>query len=465
MINNLRHRLSLAAKALTGNIGMTSLASMVLGGTPRFTNYNRDKRLLELEYYQNPVYSAIADLRARYLTSGKIKVKNIKTGEIISFSEFRKEKMKDKVLGKMFSLVKDPNPLQSTKEFFTIQSIFKDTFGNSFAYGNFALKQKDIKSIESLWAVWPQYVKPIMPLQTSYFNALTKKDIFTGWEFQWNAYTKNFDVDEIFHRKDSNIQLNKGNDLIEGKSRLLSLTMPLSNIKIAYESRNVIAQDRGMRGIISSDMGDATGRVPLDPKEKEELQGDFKGNEGYGFRKGQNQFIVTNQPVKAQMVDQDVRKLGLLEEIASDAMIVAHKYETPEILVKLYLQGATFENQEASERRMIQDTSEPEMSDLLSDLSGWLKTRDYNYEYVACFDELPIMQEDKKNASVARLNNNKVYKELFYSGACTYNTWLRAVGEAEINEKWADVRITEMDNKDLAIITNNLTLLNNGKEE
>ena len=474
MGNNFTNKLKAIRSIIKGNnISYTQNAAFILGGTPRFTNYNKDRKILELEYYENPVYSAIADIRANYIANAEYKIKNNKTGEVISFDNFREQKMNDVILKNMFRLIRNPNPLQSTKEFFGLQSIMKDTFGNSYTYGNFAGVKQDIKTIGSMWGVYPQYMWPTFYNNTGIrlFTATDKQDLFKGWEFRWNAATVPFELAEILHRKDANIQFNIADDLILGKSKLISLQKPLSNIKIAYESRNIIAQDRGMRGIISSAEGDDSGKTPMtDPNAKKQLQDDFTGAGGYGFRSNQNQFLITTRAIDFQNVDQDVRKLGLMDEIASDAMIVANKYSVPEILVKLYLQGATFENQENSERRMYQNAIIPETKDHIEDINNWLNVREYGYEYMVSFDHVAVLQEDMKNRSQVNLNQNRVYKDIFFGGGCTYNTWLKAVGAEEIEEGWANLRITEMTPEDIAIITGKFNLNiqtdgNQGQEE
>ena len=166
----------------------------------------------------------------------------------------------------------------------------------------------------------------------------------------------------------------------------------LSNIKIAYE-RNVIRRERGMI-ISSADVDGMTGSMPMDDDEKKEVQADLKTN--YGFREGQSQFMVTRHNINVHNIDQDVRKLGLLNEISSDAMVVSERYGVPEVLTKLYMKGATFENQESAERRMYQNTTIPEENDRWEDINNWLKCRDFGFEYAPTFDHIPVLQENKK---------------------------------------------------------------------
>jgi hypothetical protein len=230
----------------------------------------------------------------------------------------------------------------------------------------------------------------------------------------------------------------------------------LSNIRIAYESRNVIARERGMRAIISSSDSDGNmGSIPMGDTEKQEVQRDLRN---YGFRNGQDQFMVTRHNIAVHHVDQDVRKLGLLNEIASDAMAVSERYGVPEILVKLYIKGATFENQESSERRMYQNTTIPEMNDFIEDLNVWLKTRDFGYEYIVDFNHIPVLQKNEKDRSEINKNINTINKELFFSGAIIYNQWLQAIGYASVDQSWAKKRITEMTDEEIFRIKGNYTL-------
>lgn len=436
------------------NILFTEMADALLSGNAKYTTLN-NYTALETEYRVNPVLASVINLRADYSSNAVVSVRNVKNGEIITAKQFKKSKGADKIVKEMFRVINNPNPLQSTKEFFSLLSIFKDVFGNSYMYGNSATDSVNIRDIGHMWAVWPQYMKPV--LTDLYFDATSIDSIIKGWEWQWGTYKKEFGTNEILHRKEPNIRLKTGNDLVLGESRQISLQWPLSNIRIAYESRNVIANERGMRAIISNASKEGhLGAVPMDTDEKQEVQADLKTD--YGFRQGQNQFMVTRHNVQVHSIDQDVRKLGLISEIASDAMIVAERYGMPEVLVKLYLKGATFENQESSERRMYQNTTIPEVNDMIEDLNTWLKTRDFGYEYIVSFDHIPVLQENEKDRSEINKNVNIVYEKLFFGGAVTYNQWIQALGLPAIADEWANVRITEMSEEDIATIKGNFTI-------
>jgi len=394
----------------------------------------------EKEYYKNPVLHAVVNVKASLESNARIFLRNIKTGELISVEKFRENSTKDAIVKKMFRLINNPNPLQSRKEFFALNSIFKDVFGYAFLYGNSVSEQINIKDVQVLWNVWPQYMKPT--LTNKYWEQFQENGIIKNWVWKWNGNEKIFTTEQILHRKEPNITLDVKEDIVLGKSRQISLEMPLSNITIAYESRNSIARNMGMMGIISSNMSDGQlGTQILEDDEKEEVQNDLSG---YGLLPGQKKWMVTRHNIKYQAIDQDVRKLGLLNEIVSDTKIVCHEYGVHPLLIQMEQRGATFENQKIAERSTYQNTTIPEFEDKIEDLNVWLKTRDYDWEYVASYKHIPAAQIDEKERSETVKNLSMANKELFFAGGCTYNEWRQEIGREQINESWANQRITEM---------------------
>ena len=429
MLNTIRHKI---AESIVGgrivksvpNISFTDEALHLLRGEPKYFRLEGNNAF-EKEYRENPVLASVINLKANYASNAVVSVRNLKNGEIITDKQYRESKNLDRIVKKMFALKNNPNPLQSTKEYLALGSIFKDVFGNGFQYANSATDDVNIRDIGFLWHVWPQYMKPIPT--GKYFDQIREEGIISGWTWEYHTTKRDFKPKDILHRKEPNIKLKSNDDLILGESRQVSLAWALSNIRIAYESRNVIARERGMRAIISSAEADGlAGSMPMDDNQKLEVQQDLKTN--YGFMEGQNQFMVTRHNINVHHIDQDVRKLGLLGEIQSDAIVVAERYGVPETLIKLYIKGATFENQDTAERRMYQNTTIPEENDRWEDLNNWLKCRDFGYEYIVSFNHIPVLQKNEKDKAETNKFISTQYKEMFLTGAVTYNEWLIAVG-------------------------------------
>jgi len=447
--------------------------SLMIGNSfvpPELLKFVRSAEWVDLSnlyviYMNNPILYAALSINAKYLSSVDIRVRNIKTGEIYSKQNMREGKITDPIAKKMFDLISMPNPLQSTVEFLSLNSITHDLYGNSFIRGNFAFDRFDIKNIATLYNLWPQFVKPIMT--GKFLNALTLGDIVKNWEYTLisNDNTRFFAPDEILHRKEPNLTYQTPEDIILGKSRVIPLQKPLSNITLAYETRNVIAKERGMRVIISSDNKDAQlGNVPMTPKEQDKLQAAFKAK--YGTLEGQNQFHFSPFAIKVDQIDQDIRKLGILEEIGMDALAVCNTYNIPIELLKMFLQGATYENQGASDRRMYQTNAIPRAADLLDDINNWLQTRKYGFEYVPDWSHIAVLKQDHKEQSLIDRNESFVAREAFLAGAITYNQWFKRLGWEESTEPWANKRITEMTDREIQIISGrNLMMAQNANPE
>jgi hypothetical protein len=436
------------------NISLTDLTSVLLKGEAHKLDLSTTTAL-EKEYRENPVLSSVINIKADYASNARINVRNIKTGEVFTEKDFRENKNLDKIVQKMFRLKNNPNPLQSTKEFLALSSIFKDVFGNGFIYGNSPMGIISIQDVDYLWHVWPQFMKP--KVTGKFFDQIGLEGIIEKWLWENGDYKRVFSINEVLHRKEPNIRLNKKEDVVLGESRQVSLAWALANIKIAYESRNIIAKERGPRAIISSNSkDDFASSLPMEEEDKKEVQGDFQSK--YGTMDGQDQFMVTRHNIAVHTIDQDVRKLGLLNEISSDAQVVCNRYGVPYNLLKMDLKGTTYENQIHDERRMYQNEIIPEEADRWNDINNWLRCRDFGFEYIVDFTHLPAMQENFKEKSEIDKNINTIQKELFFAGVITYNQWLAALGMPQVSDTWGNQRIVDMLTEQIQKIKGNFSI-------
>src|SRR5690606_11894274 len=174
---------------------------------------------------------------------------------------------------------------------------------------NFALGFKaNLNSLSSLWNVWPAYMK--FKLAGKYFEATEIRDVVQSWKFELGDYRKEWEPWEILHKNKPNTNANDG--LIFGRSPAYSLIRPLTNIDMAYESRNVLMRNRGMRVMFTSNKTDGTGNIPLSDEERKDNDDLMKK---YGTLEGQSQFFFSPYPLNVNVIDQDVTKLGLFDEI------------------------------------------------------------------------------------------------------------------------------------------------------
>lgn len=389
-------------------------------------------------YHRNPIFYAIVDIKARAKSNRKFEVVNRNTGKVEPAHTLKE------IPRRIYELLERPNPLQNRIEFLKQWAIFEQVCGNAFIYLNGPTGfTPNIKNIKSLWNVWPQYMQ--YKLTGKYFSAESITDIIKEWRFEYGTYKQEFQPGEIFLRNAPNTELLDG--IIFGRATACSLEKPFTNIEMAYESRNVMMQNRGMRMVFTSDKGDASGKIALQDQEKEILQEEIKG---YGLLEGQKQFFFSRMPMKATPVDQDVTKLGLFEEIATDTMVCCHGFGVPEILLKVYLHGATFENQHMSVLRLYQDTIIPEAEDEDISLNMILGLQDTDWMVRSSFDHIPALQEAEQKKYAAYKDISTYMKELFFSGGVTHNQWLSMMDLPTYPD--GDKRIWEFTPEQLEII-------------
>lgn len=402
-------------------------------------------------YHRNPILFSIVNIKARAKSNRKFQVVNRSSGKAEPITT-RKE-----IPAKIYSLLERPNPTQNRIEFLKQWAIFEQVCGNSFVYINAPLGVKpNINNINALWNVWPTHIQ--YKLTGKYFSATEMQDIIKGWRFEYGTYKQEFTPNEIFHRNSPNTEVRDG--IIFGRAVAQSLEKPLTNIELAYESRNVIMLNRGMRVILTSEKGDASGKIPLVPAEKDILQNEMKD---YGLLGGQKQFFFSSMPVKATTVDQDVRKLGLFEEIATDGRVCCNAFGVPEILLQIDIRGATFENQSASIVRLYQDTIIPEAEDEDISINTMLGLHDTDWYLKSSFDHIPALQEAERNKYTAYQSIATYMERMFLNGVVTHNQWLTEMDLPAYPE--GDRRIWEFTPEQLQIIIGSAVSTPDNKEQ
>lgn len=398
---------------LTGRPFHTLGNFFLFNNTPQWIDLKNTEALFE-QFCTNPIYFAVIMIKAREYANKKFHVVNRKTGEI------EPETTSKEIPKAIYRLLNSPNPFQSRWEFLQQKKIFKEVSGNSFVYATRPkgrIFQNGLINVTTLKNIWPQYMKA--KLTGKFFEATEQKDVIEKWVFDSGNNSKDFDPKDIMHTNNPNVDTK--DDLILGKSVGFSLIRPLSNIMMSYESRNVLLKNRGMEGVFTSEMGDASGRVAMQQQEKDSFKEEMKE---YGNLEGQKQFFFTSLPVKYTPLNRDVRKLGYFEEIATDAMIVSQAHGVPEILLKAYIEGATYENQEASVRRLYQGTLIPESEDEDYALNKFFGLYDEDYLIQGSFDHIPALQKSEKEKSESNKNHSEYLERLFLIGGITLNTWL-----------------------------------------
>jgi hypothetical protein len=375
----------------------------------------------------------------------KIQLREIETKEIIDSKHKRYKEFKE-----FLNLLKHPNPLQSTWEWLKFSSINLDLFGNSYDYFSVPVgseKNFTYKDINVINNIYPYIIAPV--LTGKWLDATSIDEIISAYEINMpNGLKRKILPNQILHLNYPNITLDAS--FTRGESKIKTLQKPLSNINAALESRNVLIRRRGALGAWTSDAKDPTlGVTPLTEAEKKEVQEDFKD---YGMLEDQYLQIISRHPLKYQQTALPVKDLMLFEEIATDAIYIANQLGVPELLLKNYIQGTTFENQEKSVIRMYQDTTIPEANEKINAFNSYLKLSDYGVELYGSFDHVSILQKNIREQANAKSLDSKRLRDQFFAGAITYNQWLIGTG-IQPDEKFGEKRIWDLTPEQIAVIT------------
>lgn len=433
-------------KSLSKTTSLPTLSSTYISNDrPVWKNFTQLSFLLDC-YCENPIVQATVNIKAKAFSNMRFFVKDLRTGDTMPLDEY------DNDGGALKKLLDRPNPLQSTFEWLRQLKVNFEVFGNSYNYASVPVGwetrfgYEDITVINNL----PSY--GIAPVLTGrWLEAETKEEVIKEYQLSdFNGKKKILPTQTVFHCNNENIKFNQ--HFTEGVSDLIALQKPISNIEYAYESRNVLIRKRGAIGAWTSEKKDeAMGNVPLNESEIKDVQEAFGK---YGLLENQYQQIISPQPLKWQKTAMSVKDLMLFEEIEADAIAIANAKGVPELLLKYYIKGGTFNNLDASEKRLYDSTIIPETNDFMVGLNHFLKTKEREIELIGSFDHLNILQVNKKDEA----ETNKVKQETalaaFQIGATTYNDYLTAIG-MPIDPTIGDMRIWDLDEKQLAAIKRN----------
>lgn len=423
--------------------------STIIGGSfPTYISFDNLNDLAKW-YETNPIIYSAINIDARAFSNGRIVVTDLNSGDEISRSDAKGTALK------IFELFEKPYPGNSMMEFLKQYRVLWKCFGNALIYGSAPTNPVGfpvtIENVKGLQNIYPQYSQ--VKLTGKFFDVYNISDLIEYWQYNYGGIKKVFTPYEIFYRNESNTEPFKHN-LLFGMSPLKTLSIPHSNIMAAYDSKNVIIKNRGARFLITSDKRDGANarlafRTDEEKKDFEDLTKEF------GLRKGQKQVMTSPLPIQVKKIDQNITDLQIPEGIVQDAMQVCNTLEVPYALVKLELNGVTFENLVQEMRRLYQDSIIPSANDFMRGINNWLSIRDRGYEVSLSYDHVPCMQKNIKEEQDTFLSINQRYEKMFKNGLCTQNQWLAAMGLPETTT--GNRTIFELTPEERAIILNKNT--------
>lgn len=287
----------------------------------------------------------------------------------------------------IYDLVAKPNPVQSWSDVIYCLSVNDALYSNAFAYC-----PERFANIRNLIVPLPSHKMQIL-LSGMTLKQMDTEGLIDGYRFTYdNSIVETFDVNEILY-----LVTTDGINIINPSSKIQSLKFPLSNIKAAYNKRNVLLENIGSIGILTAQKSDMGGAIPMDPQEKRDIQNDW-------YRRSKDEIIITEAQLDWKPMSFPTRELMLFEEMNADKLAIIDAYGLNSNLFSSD-QGSTFTNVRDSIRMVYTDTIIPETQQVYDAIAKQFGLADEGYHLEAEFGHLKVLQEDEER--IARVQGTK----------------------------------------------------------
>lgn len=318
----------------------------------------------------------------------------------------------------ILNLLKNPNVLQSTEAWLKQYSVMRDIYANNFIYKLQASTKSDPKALWNL----PSGQMKVVPTG-KIFKQTKIEEIISEYRMSFNAEEVPYQTSEIIFTTENAAT-------IIGNSKIPTLQVPISNIVGALKTRNIIINDRGAMGILSSESKDAAGGIPLNEKERARIEKDYRNKYGIGnTSEGDEQMkiIIANTNVKWSPMSYPTKDLMLFEEIEDDFATILGAYGMDRDIFPS-VKGATFENKAQGLKATYQNTIQPEADSLMSTLSDKLGLTEQGLKLIADFSWLPIMQEDELQEAQEKKTTIEGLSIMLRDGVISHEEYAKMAG-------------------------------------
>lgn len=387
-------------------------------------SYNNHSSSLEA-YQKCPPLTAVINRKAQCYINGKTEIINTQETESNSAAAKR-----------LKALLKNPNPLQTWKQFEAQQYIYIQLFGFCVTLPIIPAGFEKLGPLHatSLWNI-PPYM-----LDIAESNKLFYQTDITGIidyiRLDYKGIQTQLPLENLFIFKDFTPS---ANSLIFPESRIKSLTMPINNIIGAYLSRNELINYAGAQGLMSPAADDINGAIPLKGKEKAELQEDFKRQ--YGIQRGQWRYIIAPTAMNWVPIGKPTKDLMLFEEISDDIMRICDTLNYPSPLLNSE-KGPSVSNTAVYQAQIYTDGIIPESEDIYEQWDRYFKLEKLNLCIRKNYNHVSVLQENKKEQGQALLYLNQSNMLLWNQDLITANE-IRESNEMDLIPEWGNMYRSE----------------------
>lgn len=335
-------------------------------------------------YIDIPELRAVIDKRANMMSANKPKLYD-KSGNLIESHWLN-------------DLIKMPNSTQSWSDVIFTIGVQDALYSNSVIYS-----PKRSFDVRNLFVPLPCNNVELM-LSGRKLKQMDKENLIDYFKFTYDSgATERIDWEDAIY-----LMTADGMNIVKPISRIDSLRYPLSNISAQYKKRNVLLENIGAIGILSAQQTDLGGAIPMTPEERSKIQRDW-------YKRQKDELIITESNVNWQPMSYPTRDLMLFEELTADKLALIDAFGLSYNLFSK-TEGTTFTNVRDSIRMVYQDTIIPDTQQFYNAIMQQLGLAEEGYYLKACFDHLPIMQEDEKEKAEVMRTRSETLKTMVEMG-------------------------------------------------
>jgi HK97 family phage portal protein len=411
----IRQNLSLPMR-IVPNISENWLSRTFVGNLIGFRSSNNkyisqpDFELMPITFTRSETWQSIDGLeREIYLTTPELRAVINRLATMFANGKWEMYNEKgEEVEHPLVERLEKPNLFQSRNEFLAQWMIQRCLYGNVFMYMNQGSVLDDAP--QAIWNLSPSRI--VVNRTGKIWKQIDIKDMISSYSFKLeNGKEDIFTPNEILQ-----FSMPDSDDPLLAPSPLLSIRMPISNIRAAYGYRNVILTKKGAIGVWSNEAKDVMGALSLTPKENKRLSQQLVRS--YGIGDHQQSIVVSNKPLKWSPATYPTKDLMLFEEIDANKKAIIDLYGANDNMFSRGStgQGSTFSNVENGNKQCYQDTIIPIANDLAYGIAQRYGLEQQGLELKLCYDHIQVLKQDEVQKADILLKKSQAVEVLLRSG-------------------------------------------------
>ena len=401
---------SFAKKTITLRDNKGNILSTFGGSNGEYLEINTYQDVREA-YRINPIVYAIVEKKAQLFSKIEIKELN-NSGEPVENSIFLEK-------------IKQPNSLLGENEFLVSIGRQLTLYRNCIIYVQRALPRLPLGKNDKL------EVLDFADCEFIFKKNINRKNINSIYEIiekvRYTDEVQNTIIEfsplELIFISFDNFLNYKNNIYLKAAEGAINV------INFKYSLLNSLYSRNGGFGIFSNTSGGGMNgdfiNQNLDKEEKQELQNELKQ---YNFKRGGQNFIITNRNLSYQNITYPIREM-MLEESSKAAIIDIANCMNFEILSLNSLDGSTFNNKANSDKNLINNAIIP-MWDLVETV--FQKEKLTNNIILFDYSEIPELQQDNGVLLENMKKEDEIWINRWQNGIVTYNEMRIAIGLEEL---------------------------------